>query len=217
MYRKAQLHFKKADPALYKAARDFIIDDIVVSNDVFEDVIWTIIGQQLSGKAATTIFERFKKIALEKGNREGGYDKDKNAAALTPQKILAVTDADMRACGISGSKARTIKNVAEKIKQKELDLVAIATLPDHEVVAELTKIKGIGPWTAEMLLMFSLGRTDVFSPGDLGLKKGAMALYNLKKLPDEKKLLALSKRWSPYRTYAARILYRVADKKKLKK
>jgi DNA-3-methyladenine glycosylase II len=205
MYSKAKLHFKKADPKLHKASLEFEIDDLTASENLFEDIVWTIVGQQLSGKAADTIFNRLRE-------QVASY-----SPAFTPEALVEMTDIEMRTCGISGGKARAIKNLCEKIVAAELDLAALALLQDEQVKIELTKIKGIGPWTAEMILMFSLGRTDVFSTGDLGLRKGAMALYNLRALPDEKKLLTLAKKWSPYRTYAARILYRVADKKKTEK
>jgi DNA-3-methyladenine glycosylase II len=203
MYSKAKLHFKKADPILHQAAVDFEIPDLKISENLFEDIVWTIVGQQLSGKAADTIFQRLREQVAT------------YSPAFTPEALLEMTDEEMRACGLSGAKSRAIKNLCEKIVAAELDLAAVALLEDQAVVDELTKIKGIGPWTAEMILMFSLGRTDVFSTGDLGLRKGAMELYGLKKLPDEKKLLLLAKKWSPYRTYAARVLYRVADRKKL--
>ena len=82
---------------------------------------------------------------------------------------------------------------------------------------ELTQVKGVGPWTAQMLLMFSLARADIFSKGDLGLRKGIMFLYGLKKMPSDRKMDSLTAPWSPYRTYAARVLWRVADKAKEKK
>ena len=208
MYKKARLHFKKADPKLHKASLEFEIDDLTASENLFEDIVWTIVGQQLSGKAADTIFQRLREQVASSPSPSG------ERPAFTPETLLEMTDEEMRACGISGGKTRAIKNLCEKITEMELNLATLAELSDDEVKIELTKIKGIGPWTAEMILMFSLGRTDVFSTGDLGLRKGAMALYNLRALPNEKKLLTLAKKWSPYRTYAARILYRVADKKK---
>lgn len=198
MYSKAQRHFKKVDPILHKASMGFQIEDLQPSKDLFRDMVWTIIGQQLSGKAADTIFARFR--ALVRG-------------PLTPPKVLALREDDIRASGISGAKTRTILNVSEKIVRKELDLRKLLVQSDEEVRAELTRIKGIGPWTAEMLLMFSLGRADVFSSGDLGLQKGIMRLYRFKKFPDEKKLARLTNAWSPFRTYAARVLWKVNDAK----
>lgn len=199
MYSKAKQHFKKQDPILHAAAREIEIEDIVVSDDLFRDIVWTIVGQQLSSLAANAIFARFQKLFRGK---------------ITPKKILVLKEDDMRAAGLSGAKVRAIKNVAETVAQGHLDIKLLPTLKDDEIVAELTKVKGIGPWTAEMLLMFSLGRTDIFSKGDLGLKKGIIQLYGEKTFANDKKLTALLASWSPYRTYAARVLWKVADKNK---
>ncbi|MBI5133894.1 MAG: DNA-3-methyladenine glycosylase 2 family protein [Candidatus Taylorbacteria bacterium] len=200
MYKKARLHFKKADPRLYKASLEFEIADLKLSDDLFRDIVWTIVGQQLSGKAADTIFERFQKLL------PGGR--------VVPEEILELSDEEMRSAGLSGAKARAIRDLSEKTASGELDLPALASLSDLEVAAQLVKVKGIGPWTAEMILMFSLGRTDVFSLGDLVLRKEIMNLHGWKKLPGEKRLQSALARWSPYRTYAARILWKIADSRK---
>jgi DNA-3-methyladenine glycosylase II len=200
MYKKAQKHFAKADKRLHKASLKFDIPDITHSDDLFRDIVWTIIGQQLSGKAADTIFERFASLFKDK--------------KLVAEKILKLEESAMRGAGLSGAKARAIRNFSEKVLSGELKLEDLKKIDEVSVVAELTKVKGIGPWTAEMILMHSLGRSDIFSAGDLGLMKGLKELYGLRSLPDKKKVEKLSKAWSPYRTYAARVLWRVADSKK---
>ncbi len=198
MYELAKQHFKKSDPLLYRAAQEWKIADIKVSKDLFRDIVWTIIGQQLSGRAADTIFARFKK-SFPRGK-------------ITSKRLLALQEEEMRACGLSGAKACAIRAFAKAVECNELDLSGLAALDDAEVLATLTRIKGIGPWTAEMILMFSLGRLDIFSKGDLGLRKGMVRLYRLKTFPNEKKFLKIAAAWSPYRTYAARILWKLADK-----
>jgi DNA-3-methyladenine glycosylase II len=200
MYELAKRHFKKADPVLHRAAQEWEIPDVVISEDLFRDIVWTIVGQQLSSRAADTIFGRFKTL----------FSRGK----ITAKRILALHEDEMRACGLSGAKGRAIKAFAQAVETGELDMRTLATLDDANVLAALTKVKGIGPWTAEMILMFSLGRPDIFSKGDLGLRKGVMQLYGLKNFPDEKKLLKIVAAWSPYRTYAARILWKVADAQK---
>ncbi|MBI3620055.1 DNA-3-methyladenine glycosylase 2 family protein [Candidatus Roizmanbacteria bacterium] len=97
--------------------------------------------------------------------------------------------------------------MAKRVKSKELNLKNIDKAADTTVINELMKVKGIGPWTAEMFLMFALAREDVYSHGDLGLKKGLMKIYNFKKLPSQKQVEKITKKWSPYRTYACRILW----------
>jgi len=200
MFADAKKHFKKADPILYAATKGIEIEDVKVSDDLFRDIVWTITGQQLSSLAANAIFARFQ--TLFKGK------------PITPKTILVIKDDDMRAVGLSGAKVRAIKNLAEAVGQGHLNIALLPTLEDEEITLELTKIKGIGPWTAEMLLMFSLGRTDIFSKGDLGLKKGIIELYGERVFKSEKQLASLLATWSPYRTYAARILWKIADKKK---
>ncbi len=200
MYRLARLHFKKADPILYKAALLHAIEDVVRSPDVFGDLVHAIINQQLSGKAADTIQARLEAKA--------------GRAGITPKNILKLSPAAMRSAGLSAAKVKAIRNVAEAVNDKKLDLENIHLEEDGKIIEILTSIKGIGPWTAEMILMFSLGRVDVFSKGDLGLRKGIMHLYGLKKMPTDKQMDKLAKSWAPYRTYAARILWRVADGRK---
>ena len=200
MYHLAKKHFKKSDPILYKAALLHFIEDIKLSDNVFRDLVHAVTNQQLSGKAADTMFGRLEKLT--------------GRARITPKGVLKLKISALRRCGLSGSKAETIRGLALAIMNKELDLITIHTHPDEKVVELLTSIKGIGPWTAEMILMFSLGRTDIFSKGDLGLRKGIMRLYGLKKLPSDRQMEKLAKNWSPYRTYAARVLWRVADEGK---
>jgi DNA-3-methyladenine glycosylase II len=200
MYRRAKLHFKKIDPILYRAARLHAIADIKRSRDVFGDITHAIVNQQLSGKAADTIYGRFEALCGRSG--------------VTPRRITALSLSSLRKCGLSGAKAATIRGLARAVVRDEIDLTSIHTLPDQKVIELLTSVKGIGPWTAEMILMHSLGRADIFSKGDLGLRKGIMRLYGLKKMPSDRLMEKLAKTWSPWRTYAARVLWRVADEGK---
>jgi DNA-3-methyladenine glycosylase II len=180
-------YFKKNDPILY-AALQKIKDTKDLgprrTKDYFLDLCEAIINQQLSDKAAATIFSRFSKLFFGK---------------ITPSLVLKIPDKKMRAVGTSWSKVAFLKSLATAVVGKTIDLNQLHKLTDEEVVKELTKIKGIGPWTAEMFLMFSLGRPDVFSPGDVGLKRAIGKLYGNKCDPSH---------WSPYRTYACRILWR---------
>ena len=201
MYKKAQQHFKKADPILHKASLLHDIDDVRPSPDLFYDIARAIVSQQLSGKAADTIFARLE-IIVGRNN-------------FTPERIVLLDEGDLRSAGLSQAKVNGLKALAEAVMSEKLDLEGIHALGDEGVIETLTTVKGIGPWTAEMILMFSLGRADIFSMGDLGLKKGIMHLYGLKKMPSERTMKALMKKWSPYNTYASRILWRVADGQKM--
>lgn len=165
-------------------------------SDLYEDLIDSIISQQLSVKAAATISKRFKALYGE--------------TFPTPKEILAMPDDNIRECGISYSKIKYIKGIAEAIEKKEIDLEKLPKLRDEEVIAELTKLKGIGRWTAEMTLMFTLKRLDVFSMGDLGLRNAVSRLYHVDR-DDLEKIEKISKKWSPYRTIAARYLWKSLD------
>lgn len=195
MFEKAVLHFKKSDPLLYELAKS--IDPFVLekSQNHFIRLTRSIVGQQLSVKAASTIWTRFEN--LFKGE-------------ITAQKILQLEDDVIRSCGISYPKTKYIKDLSEKVKTKQLLLDVFEEADEETVITNLTKVKGIGTWSAEMFLMFALARPDVFSVKDQGLRNAMTKLYGLKN-PTDKKFLAISKKWSPYRTYACRILWESLD------
>ena len=200
MYHLAKKHFKKVDPILHKASLLHSVPNITRSRDVFRDLVHTITNQQLSGKAADTIFGRLAALLGKK--------------TFNAEHISKISRAKLRTRGLSEAKAATIHGLAEAVVKEQVNLITLHKLTDAEIIEVLTSLKGIGPWTAEMILMFSLGRADIFSKGDLGLRKGIMRLYGLKNLPSDAHIEKLSKKWSPYRTYAARVLWRVADARK---
>ncbi len=148
----------------------------------FEDLVDAITSQQLSGKAAKTIFNRVKECVDGK---------------ITPEAIQGTDTESLRKCGLSYAKCSYVKDLADKVKNQELKIKSLDRLPDEEVIKELVAVKGIGRWTAEMFLMFSLTRPDVFPKDDLGIQK-AMAKLKLKK----------ADRWKPYRTVASWYLWR---------
>jgi DNA-3-methyladenine glycosylase II len=154
-----------------------------------------IISQQLSVKASDTITKRF--IAL--------FGKK---PFPTPQEVLHMPTAKIRKTGVSGAKARYIKDLARHVAEKRLDFHKFSKWADEEIITHLTAVHGIGRWTAEMFLMFSLSRPDVFSPGDQGLKNAIRKLYGLKKEPSVKQLKQISDAWKPHRTLACRYLWR---------
>ena len=200
---KAQRHFKKADPILFKVLDKVIKLDGKIENpirhpsDYFEDLCREIVNQQLSSKAGDTIFNRFKKLLHGK---------------ITPLEVVKIKGEKIRACGLSNSKVKYIKDLAQKIVDGEVDLAKLNKLSDEDVITELIKVKGIGKWTAEMFLMFSLGREDIFSHGDLGLKNAIKKLYSIEN-PTLEQVELITVKWSPYRTYASRILWRSLDNK----
>jgi len=196
MYKKALSHFKTTDSILHEAGLKVEALTLSAHPDPFLRLCRSIVGQQLSVKAAQTIFTRFESLF-----RHG----------ISPKELLKISDEKLRGAGLSYQKIKYLKDLAEKTISGDIDLHGLHTKENEEIVTELVRIKGIGAWTAEMFLMFSLGRPDVFSYGDLGLQNAIMKLYNLKQKPTEKQMEKLSKKWIPYRTFAAMILWRSLD------
>ena len=163
------------------------------SDEYFISLCSEIICQQLSGRVADVIFERFLNLFPRK--------------KIKPEFILKLKHEDLRSAGMSNAKAGFIMDLAQKIHANEVQLAQLIHLENEEAIKELTKIKGIGPWTAEMFLMFTLGREDIFSHGDLGLKNAIKKLYKLEN-PDKEQIETITIKWSPYRTYACRILWK---------
>jgi DNA-3-methyladenine glycosylase II len=185
------------DPLLKRIINVDSIIERELTNNYFEALLSAITSQQLSGKVADVIWKRFDDFF----NHE-----------LTPDKILATDDEALRALGLSYAKIKYLKNLAQAVRNKEVDLENIHQMSDAEVIETLVKVKGIGVWTAEMFLIFSLGREDVFSSGDGGLIRGVMWLYGLEEKPSRQQLLDISQKWKPYRTYASFYLWEVANK-----
>jgi DNA-3-methyladenine glycosylase II len=158
---------------------------------LYEELVESIIGQQLSGKAADTIFKRFLAIFNDK--------------FPTFDELLKIDVEKLRKAGMSYSKAQYIKNIAQAFKNKDLDVQKLKKMSDEDVKKELIKIKGVGNWTAEMTLIFTLNREDIFSLGDAGLRR---AIKNLYKIEDEKKILKLAENWKPKRSFACWYLWR---------
>lgn len=173
------------------------LSDVECNDDLLEALLICIISQQLSGKVAERIYARFE--ALFDGK-------------ITPEKLLAQTDATLRACGLSGQKAKYVRGVAEAAANGQINFAKLHELSDDEVVAELVKLKGVGTWTAEMMLIFSLGRTDVLSFKDLGIRRGLMKINRLNDLT-EADFARLRQRYSPYGTLASLYLWRGGDQK----
>lgn len=196
MYKKALDHFKIHDSILHEAGLKIETLTLSIHPDPFLRLCRSIVGQQLSVKAAQTIFGRFEKLLKQK---------------INPEELLKISDEKLRGAGLSYQKIKYLKDLSEKTISGEINLHDLNTKENEEIVTELVQIKGIGTWTAEMFLMFSLGRPDVFSYGDLGLQNAIMKLYKLKQKPTIKQMEKLSKKWIPYRTFAAMILWRSLD------
>jgi DNA-3-methyladenine glycosylase II len=164
-------------------------------NNYYLSLLQSIICQQLSSKAADAIYSRF--IIFFNNNPK-------------PEKILSAEHSDIRNLGLSNMKVKFIKDLSEKTINKEIQFVKIGSKTDNEIISELTRVKGIGVWTVHMFLIFTLGRLNILPTSDLGLKRAIMLNYKLKKLPDEKKFIKISKenKWDPYCSLASWYLWK---------
>lgn len=159
----------------------------------FQSLAENIIGQQLALRAADVITQRVRTVV---GNE------------FTPQAVLAIPFEVLRAAGLSNAKTNYVRNIAEAWLDGTIPINDLDTLDDETIITHLTKIKGVGRWTAEMFLIFTLGRPDVFSAGDYGLKKGIISNYQLAADVKPAVLLQLSQAWQPRRSLASRILWK---------
>ena len=182
------------DPKLEAAIREVGECDIRLDSNKYESLVQAIITQQLSGKASGAITSRFKAMY-------GG-------AFPTPADVLSTPEVDLRASGLSRSKVAYIKGVSKLVESGSLDLDALEGMPDDDVVSRLMEVRGIGRWTAEMFLIFTLGRLDVLPVDDLGLRKGIKEAYSLRDLPTGAEARRIAERWRPYRTIATWYLWK---------
>src|ERR671922_2128044 len=167
----------------------------------FGSLCRSITFQQLAGKAAATIFGRFVAVATGTGE----------PIDLTPEGVLACPDEALRAAGLSAAKTRSIRALAERAASGELPLHDVESLGDEELIERLTAVPGIGRWTAEMFLIFQLGRLDVWPVGDLGVRKGYATAWGLTEPPTPKVLEAYGEAFRPYRSVAAWYCWRAVD------
>ncbi len=202
--RHIKRHFRRADPVFSAVVAGMDIEPLRGERDpsrYFPKLCREILSQQLSGKAAGAIVERFLKLFPSKHP--------------TPARVLALPEKTLRDVGMSWAKARYVRDLALKTRTRAIRLQKLPTLGDEDVIAELTKVKGVGRWTAEMFLIFTLGREDVFSHGDLGLRKGMERVYGARRAKTQTHREAIAKRWSPYRSYASLALWHRLDSDKL--
>lgn len=197
-------HLQCVDPHFYKATKAHhtsLPAQLVAkrtTNELFESLVATVISQQLGTAAADSIFARVRKAC---GNR------------LTPESVSKVRPEALRRAGLSSAKVKTVRSIATAVKNKSLNLLLLKNIPEADATEKLMQIWGLGPWSVEMFLMFALGRSDVFSPGDLGLARAMETIYGLPKNTPRGTLLAIAEKWSPHRTYASLLLWRTRDTK----
>ena len=173
--------------------------------DHYGELVGSIVGQQLSAVAAGTIWRRV--LGLFDGKMP------------SPEQLIKIDDQKLRDAGLSWPKVRYVKDLAQHILDGRLDLDHISTMPNEQLIEQLTAVKGLGEWSAHMFMMFGLGRLDILPVGDLGIRKAMMNLYGLKELPDQARMITIANQnhWHPYESVAAWYLWQSLDNNPQKK
>jgi DNA-3-methyladenine glycosylase II len=173
--------------------------------DHYGELVGSIVGQQLSSIAAGTIWRRVLDLF-------GGK-------MPTPEQLIRIDDQKLRDVGLSWAKVRYVKDLARHILDGSLDLGHISTMPNEQLIEQLTAVKGLGEWSAHMFMMFGLGRLDILPTGDLGIRKAMMNIYGLKELPDPARMITIANQnnWHPYESVASWYLWQGLDNNPMKK
>jgi len=195
-----------SEPVTYLRARDPRLSDLIqlvgpVSLDLrgtpYCALVRSIVGQQISGTAAASIWRKL----------------EDHCGAVTPERVSSLDDRELRAAGLSRPKVAYLRDLTRRVISRELDLDALPAMSDEDLIKSLTAVHGIGVWTAQMFMIFCLGRLDVFAPKDLGLKAAIKWLYGLPEMPGEKKAMELAEAWRPYRSVASLYLWQAVTRR----
>ena len=197
---EAGLDFLKKDKNMKVLIKKFGRPDFNQGQDYFQSLLRSIVFQQLSGKAAQTIYERLVSLIPKTSN-------------LCPNEVLKLNKDEMRKAGLSFQKINYVRNLADYFENNSLQKNNVEKMTEEEISKELIQIKGIGQWTVDMFLMFTLNRADILPYKDLGIQKGIMKIFKMKNLPSKKEMENCSRKWRPYRTIACWYLWRIADDK----
>jgi len=194
----AGLDLLNRDEKMRVLIRKFGWPDFDPKQDYFQSLLRSIVFQQLSGKAANTIYERFINLIPK-------------TVTLSPKEVLKLDKDEMRKTGLSFQKINYLRNLAYFFENNSFQKKDVEKMTDEEISNELTQIKGIGQWTVDMFLMFTLNRADIIPYTDLGIQKGFKKIFNMNNLPSKKEMETHSKIWRPYRTIACWYLWRTVD------
>jgi DNA-3-methyladenine glycosylase II len=190
-------HVSKADAKIRLLIKKHGVIDFQIDGDPFESLVEAIISQQLNGPVARTIFGRLKTIV--------------NCEPINADSLGHVSVSKMRKAGVSPQKIRYLKDLTSRILEGKLNLHDLKRKPDDEVIRQLDEVKGIGPWTAQMFLLFTLGRPDVLPVDDLGIQKSIQRVYSLRKRPNAERINEIAENWHPYCSIASLYLWHAKD------
>ncbi len=205
--RHAVRHLKKSDPILAAIIERVGPYRLTVREPTFETLIRSIAFQQLNGKAAKSIFDRLVATAAAKASVPTPVDGWK----LTPESVLALTPEEMRAVGLSRQKLAYMRDLAERTRSGEIDFARLPEMSDEAVIEHLTRVKGIGVWSAQMFLMFALGRPNVLPTLDYGVRAAIKKHYRKRKLPNHQQIVKIARAWQPYCSVACWYLWRSSE------
>jgi DNA-3-methyladenine glycosylase II len=194
--RKAINHLKKSDPVMREIIERVGPCRMEFGEPVFHSLAEAIVYQQLNGKAAVTIFNRFTALAGD---------------PVVPEGIAKLSAEQMRSVGLSKQKSSYLRDMAERAIRGELSFTRLPEMTDEEVIEHLTQVKGVGVWTAHMFLMFTLKRPNVLPTGDFGIQMAIKKHYNKRKMPKPMQMEKIAKPWEPYRSIACWYLWRSLD------
>jgi DNA-3-methyladenine glycosylase II len=198
-FQKAANYLSQHDPILRQVIKNAPLPSFVPHKNYYQELVESIISQQLSVKAAATILKRFREL----------FSQD----FPTPEAILAVDIETMRSAGLSRQKASYIHDLARRVLEGSIQFAHLDSLTNQEIIDELTQIKGVGVWTVHMFLLFCMGRLDILPTGDLGIKNGMRKLYNLpeKPTPEDMEMIAINNSWHPYESVASWYMWHSLD------
>jgi DNA-3-methyladenine glycosylase II len=186
---RALKHLRKSDPVLREVIRKTGPFALKLKRDRFQALVYSILSQQISGKAANAVRRKLEDLA--------------GPAGITPQRLSALSLEELRSAGLSKQKASYVLDLACRVHEGTLPLERLARCSDDSVIESLTEVRGIGVWTAHMFLIFSLGRLDVLPHGDYGVRSAIQKLYDLDELPNRETCCRIAEPWRPYASIAS--------------
>jgi DNA-3-methyladenine glycosylase II len=203
--KRAIRHLQQADPVMATIIERIGPFKMRYREPSFDAMARSIVYQQLHGKAAATIFERVRCACLNGSvqNRDG----------LTPASILALSEQQLRACGLSRQKLSYLRDLAQRTASRDIDFDRLPSMSDEDVIEHLTRVKGIGVWSAQMFLIFALRRPNVMPTADYGINAAIKKAYRKRQMPKPKQILKISRSWHPYCSIACWYLWRYAELK----
>ena len=203
--KRAIRHLQQADPVMAAIIERIGPFKMRYRDPSFDAMARSIVFQQLHGKAAATIFERVRCACLNGSVQIG--------SGLTPASILALSEAQLRACGLSRQKLSYLRDLAQRTASGEIDFARLPEMSDEDVIEHLTRVKGIGVWSAQMFLIFALRRQNVMPTADYGINAAIKRAYRKRQMPKPKQILKISRPWRPYCSVASWYLWRYSELK----